>query len=207
MLWRCLGLAFKPAAVAFVAFPFFSLSFFWDAVEEGRRPGSEAAVVGKGVGMKLDDDGSRAACSDITEKNYWNLPHVRHLLPLTPSGDSPNIPLILPTIGIYAIWSPYCSDIYIGAVGQTAVRIQKTRLRRFFKSLGRKLIERWRDHTLKILRSLSSKPGSKVFQMYNFMKRLGVESWVMTPIEECYAIDLFRIENFESKTSNTPNAQ
>ena len=51
------------------------------------------------------------------------LPHVRHLLSLTPSGDSLNNPLLLPTIGLYAIWSPYCSDIYIGAVGQTAVRI------------------------------------------------------------------------------------
>ena len=132
------------------------------------------------------------------------LPHVRHPLPLTPSDDSPNIPLLLPTIGIYAIWSPYCSDIYIGAVGQTAVRIQKTRFRRFLKSLGRKPIERWREHALKSLRALSSKPGSKVCKMYNFMKRLVVESWVMTPIEECYAKDPFRIENFCIKHTKRP---
>ena len=132
------------------------------------------------------------------------LPHVRHLLSLTPSGNSPNTPLLLPTIGIYAIWSPYCSDIYIGAVGQTAVRIQKRRFRRFLKSLGRKPIERWRDHALKTLRALSSKPGSKVCKMYNFMKRLGVESWVMTPIEKCYAKDLFRIENLYIKHTKRP---
>ena len=127
------------------------------------------------------------------------LPHVRHLLSLTPSGDSPNIPLLLPTIGIYAIWSPYCSDVYIGAVCQTAVGIQKIRFRRFLKSLGRKPIERWRDHALIFLRALSSKKGSKVCKMYTFMKRLGVESWVMIPIEECYAKDLFRIESFYIK--------
>ena len=57
MLWRCLGLAFKVAAVAFVAFPFF-LSFFLDAMDEGRMPGSEAAVVGKCVGPKMGDDQS-----------------------------------------------------------------------------------------------------------------------------------------------------
>ena len=131
------------------------------------------------------------------------LPHVRHLLSLTPSGDSPNIPLRLPTIGIYAIWPPYCSDIYIGAVGQRAVRIQKRHFRRFLKSLGRKPIERWKDHALQILRALSSKPGSKVCKMYNFIKRLGVESWVMTPIQDCYTKDFV-----ESKTStlNTLNA-
>ena len=103
------------------------------------------------------------------------LPNVRHLLSLTPSGDSPKITLLLPTIGIYAIWSPYCSDIYIGAVGQTAVRIQKRLFRHFLASLGLKPIERWKDHALKILRALSSKPGSKVCKMYSFMKRVGVE--------------------------------
>ena len=40
--------------------------------------------------------------------------------------------------------------------------------------------------------------------MYNSMKRLGVESWVMTPIEECYAKDLFRIENFYIKHTKRP---
>ena len=35
--------------------------------------------------------------------------------------------------------------------------------------------------------------------MYNFMKCLGVESLVMTPIEECYTKDLFPIENFYIK--------
>ena len=132
------------------------------------------------------------------------LPHVRQFLPLTPSGNSPNIPLLLPTIGIYAIWSPYCSDIYIGAAGQTAVRTQKKRFPRFLKSLGRKPIERWRDHALKILRALSSKPGSKVCKMYSFMSRLDVESPVMTPIEECYAKDLFRIENVYIKHTKRP---
>ena len=57
---------------------------------------------------------------------------------------------------------------------------------------------------MKILRALSSKPGSKVCRMYNFMIRLGVESWVMTPIEECYAKDLFRIENFYIKHTKHP---
>ena len=35
-------------------------------------PGSEAAVVGKGVGTELDDDESGAVAPDITENNYWN---------------------------------------------------------------------------------------------------------------------------------------
>ena len=132
------------------------------------------------------------------------LPQWRHLLSLTPSGDSPNIPLLLPTIGIYAIWSPYCSHIYICAVGQTVVRIQKRRFHRFLKTLGRKPIERWDDHTLKILRALSSKPGSAGCKMYSFMRRLGVESWVMTPVEECYARDLFRIQSFYIRHTKCP---
>ena len=40
--------------------------------------------------------------------------------------------------------------------------------------------------------------------MYNFMKHLGVESWVMTPIEECYAKDIFCTENFYIKHTKRP---
>ena len=100
--------------------------------------------------------------------------------------------LTLPTIGCYALWSPFCSDNYIGAIGHSHATKTFLPVPRVFGLQT----ERWRDHALEIVRCLSSKPGSKVCKVYNLLKRIGFEAWVVPPIEECCAQDLFLTESF-----------
>ena len=87
------------------------------------------------------------------------------------------------------------AEVYIGMVGQTAVRLFGVRWNsNWSASIGRPISDRGTEHILAMLKCASSK--SNAHAMYRYMSRIRAHRWGICPLELCSISRVFSREKW-----------
>ena len=111
-----------------------------------------------------------------------NAKWIRHILRFcNPRGCCARVSVFEPVIGCYMVFSMEAAEVYIGMVGQTAVRLFGVRWNsNGSASIGRPISDRGREHILAMLKCASGK--SNAHAMYRYMSRIGAHRWGICPL-------------------------
>ena len=120
----------------------------------------------------------------------------RHILRFcNPRGCCARVSVFEPVIGCYMVFCMETTEVYIGMVGQTAVRLFGVRWNsNGAASLGRPISDRRREHILAMLKCASGK--SYAHAMYRYMSRTGAHRWGICPLELCSIFRVFSREKW-----------
>ena len=98
-------------------------------------------------------------------------------------------------LGCYMVFCMKTAEVYIGMVGQTAVRLFGVGWNsNGSASIGRPISDRGREHILAMLKCASGK--SYAYAMYRYMSRIGAHRWGICPLELCSIFRVFSREQW-----------
>ena len=125
-----------------------------------------------------------------------NAKWIRHILRFcNPRGCCARVSVFEPVIGCYMVFSMETAEVYIGMVGQTAVRLFGVRWNsNGSASIGRPISDRGREHILAMLKCASGR--SNAHAMYRYMSRIAAHRWGICPLELCSIFRVFSREQW-----------
>ena len=125
-----------------------------------------------------------------------NAKWMRHILRFcNPRGCCARVSVFEPVIGCSMIFCKETAKVYMGMVGQTAVRLFGVRWNsNGSASIGRPISDRGREHILAMLKCASGKYYAHA--MYRYMSRTRARRWGICPLELCSIFRVFSREKW-----------